>query len=196
MKVMTKIIILFIISNLMILQLPAQDFDLNKFSDPKKYGWDSFEDRMEFRDYHYERQKLLQLYELQSKSIPATMVKSAIFPGWGHYTISSYTKGHTFLTGGLVALGAGVYFLSRSQDYYKQYKNATQIDVMNNNYDKAQKHHRTSIVFAASYAVLWGFCIFDTSESAEAYNAKLWDNIVSKKFENVSLTPTGIEVRF
>ena len=196
MKVITKIIIIFIISNLLILQLPAQEFDLNKFSDPKKYGWESFEDRMEFRNHHYEKQQLLQLYEVRAKTIPSTMVKSAIFPGWGHYTIESYTKGHTFLTGGVVVLGAGIYFLSRSQDYYKQYKSATQIDIMNSNYDKAEQNHRTAIIFAAGYAVLWGFCLFDTAESTETYNANLWDNIVSKRFENISLSPTGFEVRF
>ncbi|MFA7057439.1 MAG: hypothetical protein WC155_07775 [Candidatus Cloacimonadales bacterium] len=196
MKTITKVIILILISSLTVLQLPAQAFDLDKFSNPKKYGWESFEQRTEFRNDHIERQQLLQLYEVKVRSIPGTMAKSAIFPGWGHYTIESYNKGHAFLSGSVVVLGAGLYFYSRSQDYYKQYKNATQIDIINSNYDKAEQNHTTSLIFAATYAILWGFCLFDTAESTENYNANLWDNIVNKRFENISLSPNGIEVRF
>lgn len=178
------------------LQLTAQAFDLNKFSNPKKYGWTDYNDRAEYRENLFERQKLLQLYEIKAKSITYTMAKSAIFPGWGHYSIESYSKGHTFLTGGIIVAGAGLYFYSRSQDYYKRYKNASQVDVMNSNFDKAEQNYNTSMVFLVAYAILWSYNLYDSSESAERYNANLWDSIINKKFDNISLSPTGIEVRF
>jgi len=196
MKKSIKTISLIICLIIIFIQLPAQGFDINKFSDPKKYGWDDYNDRAEYRKDLGERQELLQLYEIRTKSITYTMAKSAIFPGWGHYSIGAYSKGHTFLTGGVVLAGAGLYFYSRSQDYYKQYKNASQIDVINSNYDKAEQNYNTSMIFLAAYVILWGYNLYDSSESTERYNAELWNNLMNKRFDNVSLTPTGIEVRF
>jgi hypothetical protein len=196
MKFTTKTLALIISLMLVILQLPAQAFDLNKFSNPKKYGWENYQDRAEYRSALVERQELLQLYEIKAKSITSTMAKSAVFPGWGHYSIESYTKGHTFLTGGVILAGAGLYFYSRSQDYYKNYKNASQIDDINSNFDKAEENYNTSMIFLAAYAILWGFNLYDSSESTERYNANLWENLTNNRFENLSLTPGGIEVKF
>lgn len=196
MKISTKIVALIICLLITFLQLPAQGFDLNKFSNPKKYGWNDYNDRAEYRKELLERQESLQLYELRTKSITYTMAKSAIFPGWGHYSIESYSKGHTFLTGGVIIGGAGLYFYSRSQDYYKQYKNASQIDLINSNYDKAEQNYNTSMIFLAAYVILWGYNLYDSSESTERYNAELWDGLMNKRFENISLTPSGIEVKF
>ncbi len=196
MKISTKYFALIICLMITFLQLPAQGFDLNKFSNPKKYGWEDYSDRNEYRQDLIERQELLQLYEIKAKSISYTMAKSAIFPGWGHYSIESYSKGHTFLTGGVILAGAGLYFYSRSQDYYKNYKNASQIDVINSNYDKAEQNYNTSMIFLAAYAILWSYNLYDSSESTEKYNANLWEDLMNNRFDNISLTPGGLEVRF
>ena len=196
MKISIKAISLIICSLILFLQLPAQGFDLNKFSNPKKYGWEDYKDRSAYREDLLERQELLQLYEIKSKSISYTMAKSAIFPGWGHYSIESYSKGHTFLTGGIIVAGAGLYFYSRSQDYYKKYKNASQIDIINSNFDKAEQNYNTSMIFLAAYVILWGYNLYDSSESTERYNSTLWDNLVNNRFDNISLSPNGLEVRF
>lgn len=193
---LTKIGILVVSFMILYLQLPAQGFDLNKFSNPKKYGWDDYSDRAEYRQNLTERKELLQLYEIKTKSISTTMAKSAIFPGWGHYSIESYSKGHTFLTGGIILAGAGLYFYSRSQDYYKNYKNASQIDEINSNFDKAEQNYNTSLIFLTTYAILWGYNLYDSAESTERYNATLWDNLINNRYDNISLTPTGFEVRF
>lgn len=196
MKITNKIVLLLISFLLVFLQLPAQGFDLNKFSNPKKYGWENYQDRSDYRKDFAERQELLQLYEIKAKSITYTMAKSAIFPGWGHYSIESYSKGHSFLTGGVILAGASLYFYSRSQDYYNDYRNANQIDVINSNFDKAEQNYNTSMIFLTAYAILWSFNLYDSSESTERYNANLWENLQNKKFDNISLTPTGIEVKF
>lgn len=196
MKKSTKLISLVICLMIISLQLPAQDFDLNKFSNPKKYGWESYKDRVAYQEDLLSRQELLQLYEIKTKSITYTMAKSAIFPGWGHYSIESYSKGHTFLTGGVIVAGAGLYFYSRSQDYYKRYKSATQIDVLNSNFDKAEQNYNTSMIFLAVYAILWSYNLYDSSESTERYNANLWNDLLNNQFDNISLTPKGIEVKF
>jgi hypothetical protein len=196
MKISIKVVSLLICFLILFLQLPAQGFDLNKFSNPKKYGWEDYSDRADYREDLVERQELLQLYEIRAKSISYTMAKSAIFPGWGHYSIESYSKGHTFLTGGIIVAGAGLYFYSRSQDYYKQYKDASQIDIINSNFDKAEQNYNTSMIFLAAYMILWSYNLYDSSESTERYNSNLWNSLINKQFDNISLTPNGIEVKF
>lgn len=177
-------------------QLPAQAFDLNKFSNPKKYGWEDYQDRANYRKELNTRKELLQLYEVKAKTISSTMAKSAVFPGWGHYSIESYSKGHTFLTSGILLAGAGLYFYSRSQDYYDNYKNASQIDVINSNFDKAEQNYNTAMIFLGTYLILWTYNLYDSAESTERYNANLWENLANNRFENISLTPTSFEVRF
>ncbi|MBI9032661.1 hypothetical protein JEZ13_11760 [bacterium] len=196
MKISTKMVTLVLGLALIYIQLPGQGFDINRFSNPRKYGWENYQDRAEYRQDLTARQEMLQLYEIKTKSITYTMAKSAIFPGWGHYGIESYSKGHTFLTGGVVIAGAGLYFYSRSQDYYKQYKNATQINEINDKFDKAEQNYNTSMIFLGAYLILWGYNLYDSSESTERYNADLWDKILLKNFDNISLTPNSIEVRF
>lgn len=191
-----KIIISCISFLVLFTQLPAQAFDLNKFSNPKKYGWEDYQDRAKYRKDLNTRKELLQLYEVKAKTISSTMAKSAVFPGWGHYSIESYSKGHTFLTSGILLAGAGLYFYSRSQDYYDNYKNASQIDVINSNFDKAEQNYNTAMIFLGTYLILWTYNLYDSAESTERYNANLWENLANNRFENISLTPTSFEVRF
>ncbi len=191
-----KIIISCISFLVLFTQLPAQAFDLNKFSNPKKYGWEDYQDRANYRKDLNTRKELLQLYEVKAKTISSTMAKSAVFPGWGHYSIESYSKGHTFLTSGILLAGAGLYFYSRSQDYYDNYKNASQIDVINSNFDKAEQNYNTAMIFLGTYLILWTYNLYDSAESTERYNANLWENLANNRFENISLTPTSFEVRF
>ena len=196
MKISIKVVSLLICFLIISLQLPAQGFDLNKFSNPKKYGWEDYTDRAAYRQDLLARQELLQLYEIKAKSISYTMAKSAIFPGWGHYSIESYSKGHTFLTGGVIITGAGLYFYSRSQDYYKQYKNATQIDIINSNFNKAEQNYNTSMIFLVAYVILWSYNLYDSSVSTERYNSNLWNSLINNQFDHISLSPNGVEVKF
>lgn len=193
---MSKTLIIFLSCLIFTIHLAGQGFDINKFSDPKKYGWIDYQDRANYREDLIKRKELLQLYEVKAKTISSTMAKSAIFPGWGHYSIESYSKGHTFLTGGILLAGASLFFYSRSQDYYDNYKNANQIDLINSNYDKAEQNYNTALIFMGAYAILWGYNLYDSAQSTESYNANLWNNLINNKFENISLTPTSFEVRF
>ncbi|OQY40175.1 MAG: hypothetical protein B6226_00430 [Candidatus Cloacimonetes bacterium 4572_65] len=195
MKIDKRLVIIMVMV-ILFLQLPAEGFDINKFSNPKKYGWDNYNDRLAFKKDLHDRQQMLQLYEVKSMSLAENMTKSVIFPGWGHYSIESYTKGHVFLTSELLLLGTGLYFYSRSQDYYDKYKVASQINIIDSNFDKAEQHYTTATIFLSVYALVWAYCLYDTSESTENYNTNVWNDLKDKYMKNVSLTPTGFEVRF
>ncbi len=193
--IIKKIISTFLIL-LFCFHLTAQGFNIEQFSNPKKYEWDDFQERNFYRQELKARRDMLQLYELKEKSLTENIAKTAIFPGWGHYSIESYNKGHVFLTSELILAGAGFYFITRSNDYYDKYKNATQINEINSNYDKASEHYTTASIFFVAYALVWLYSIYDIAESTENYNANLWDSLMHEHFNNVSIKPNGIEVRF
>lgn len=178
--------------------LAAQsDFNINKFTDPEKYGWISWEDRMMYRSELYERQKLLQIYEIDAQSIPANLVKSAVFPGWGQFNTKAYTKGQVFLALEIGLIGSSLFFYSRAMDNYDKYQTATQIDEMNDAYHNAQGPYQYSLVFLSFATVVWAYNLFDVIQSTEAYNAQVWQKSMQTYYQKpVNISPTGIQIKF
>jgi hypothetical protein len=175
----------------------AEDFNINKFTDPQKYGWQSWEDRMQYRSELYERQKLLQIYEIEAQSISGNMLKSAVFPGWGQFNSRYYTKGQVFLAAEIALLGTSLFFYDRAMDKYDKYKTATQIDQMNEYYHQAQTPYQYSMVFLTFATVVWAYNLFDVVQSTEDYNAGVWEKTIKTYYEApVSLTPEGVQIRF
>jgi hypothetical protein len=178
--------------------LSAQsDFNINKFTNPEKYGWMSWEDRMVYRSDLYERQKLLQIYEIEAQSLSANLIKSAVFPGWGQFNTKSYTKGQVFLAIEIGLIGSSMFFYSRAMDQYDKYKTATQIDAMNTAYHNAQGPYQYSMVFLAFASVVWAYNLFDVIQSTETYNAQVWQKTTQTYHQKpVSLTPNGVQINF
>lgn len=172
-------------------------FDINKFANTSKYGWMNYDERMEFRQDLFDRQKLLQIYEMKSQSITGNMIKSAIVPGWGHFSVHSYTKGQVFLGMEIVLLGSSIFLYDKAMEKYKKYKDAHQIDAIESNYDDALGPYQYSLAILSLYGLVWVYNIFDASKATEEYNSSVWDKAVKEASHgNVSLTPTGIEVKF
>jgi len=88
---MKKIILLFLI--IFVGTLCAEKFDIKKFSDPNKYGWDTYEKFLSAREDLQKRNNLLQIYETQKQKPIKNVIKSAIVPGWGHFSAKHYWKG-------------------------------------------------------------------------------------------------------
>jgi hypothetical protein len=193
-----KRIILSVIFALFIFALSAQSgFDIEKFTNPEKYGWTNWEDRMNYRNDLTERQKLLQIYEIEAQSISGNMVKSSVFPGWGQFNARHYTKGQVFLAIELTMLGASYFFYDKSRDNYKKYQNATQVDQMEAYYHDALVPYQYSAVFLAFASVVWAYNLFDVIQTTENYNAEIWQNTLKKHYKiPVKVNPTGIEVSF
>ncbi len=191
-------LLIFLIFTLSVLPVIAQEvFDIEKFTNPTKYGWQDFEDRMNYRYDITERQKLLHIYEMESQSITSNMLKSAFVPGWGQFTAKQYTKGQIILGIELAFIGGTLYFYDKSMDYYKQYKNSTQITDINNYYKKAQTPYEYSIVFLTFASVIWIYNVFDVIQSTEAYNSELWEKTMKRHYKfPVEVTPSGIQYRF
>jgi hypothetical protein len=175
----------------------AEAFNIDKFSNPTRYGWMNYDERKEFRQDLYDRQKLLQVYEMKAQSIPGNMIKSALVPGWGHFSVRAYTKGQVFLGMEIVLLGSSIFLYDKAMKSYNQYKAATQIDAIETNYNDALLPYQYAIALMSLYGIVWVYNIYDTAQTTEDYNSGVWNKTVKDHpHGSVSLTPTGIEVKF
>lgn len=172
-------------------------FDINVFSDSTKYGWNDYLGRREFRADLLERQKLLQLYEMEANSIRGNILKSAVFPGWGQFTNKNNTKGSIFLGTELALIGTSLYFYDRSLYYYRKYEDATQVEDIETYYNAAVGPRQYSLIFLGVAALVWGYNIFDVIQSTEDYNASVWRRIVEQYANSpLQVTPEGIGIQF
>lgn len=192
MKYIIVLLILFIATFSFSLEL-----NLEKFSNPQKYGWKTIEEQREFRKDLLQRQKLLQIYELKKQDPTKNMIKSIIAPGWGHFSARFYTKGQILLTSEIILMGAGFYYRSIAMDYYNKYKNATYIIDINNYYNKLKTPYTLSMAFFSLGTVVWIYTVFDSAVVTRSYNEKLWIDIINKyNKKKVTVSPSGITWRF
>jgi len=175
----------------------SEDFDIKKFSDPKKYGWDTPDILYDARDNLYNRQKLLQIYEMKNQSITANLIKSAIAPGWGHFSSGQYTKGQVLLGMEIILLGTSYYYFDSAMEKYDKYKNATYIKDIDQYYEDAKDSYFISQIFFTLGTVVWLYTIYDSIDATESYNVSLWKQIILQyQSSNLTITPTGFTWRF
>ncbi len=189
-----KIIILAILSFSIFL---FSEFDIEKFVDPQKYGWDSLEKYYSDRKNIEERQKLLQIYDFKKLSVSKNILKSVIAPGWGHFTAKRYTKGQILLGLEVILIGSGIYYYDKAMENYDKYKKADYIGDIEKYYTDANTPFQYSKILLGFGVVVWLYTIYDTIQVTEEYNNELWDNIYMEYYKkNLIITPTGFTLRF
>jgi hypothetical protein len=175
----------------------SQEYNIDDFSNPYKYGWKTPEQRNFSREYLKDRQHLLQLYEINKQDPTSNFVKSLILPGWGHFSSKRYSKGQILLGLEIAFWGTSYYFYDKSMEDYKKYKSATYIDDMNQYYLDARTPYMYSQGFFILGMLVWVYTVFDTIKVTEDNNIELWNSIfddaVNKK---IIITPSGVTVRF
>jgi hypothetical protein len=183
---------------LMLFELNAQGaFNIETFTDPTRYGWQNWEDRMNYRYDLFERQKLLQIYEIDAQTTSGNVLKSAVFPGWGQFNTKQYTKGQIFMAIEIGLLGASYFFYDRSQLNYDKYKEATQIDEINKYYQDALIPYQYSMVFLTFATVVWAYNLFDVVQTTEKYNSDVWKKTLKAYYNSpVQITPDGVQIKF
>lgn len=175
----------------------AKPFDIQAFSDTTKYHWQDFSDRADYREDLLFRQNRLQLYELESVSFNANIIKSAVLPGWGQFATKHNTKATVILSMELVSVIGAVYFHDQAKKNYDKYYAANQIDAINDYWGKAEKPHHFSLMLIGLGSVIWAYNLYDVVVSTNEYNANLWDEIIQRGSGSaLQITPTGVEFRF
>lgn len=187
----SKLVIVLILFSVL---LQATKFDIEKFTNPEKYGWKTPEQQKNFRKNLLARKKTLLEYNEKAQSPYQNMLKSAIAPGWGHFAAEHQTRGQIFLGMQILLFGTSLYFYDQSNEYYSKYKSATQIDKMNQYYNDAQTPYRYAQIFTALWIITWVYTVYDTVTATENYNKGLWNDLMEKN--NIQITPKGIEIRF
>ncbi len=177
--------------------LTAEEFNIEKFSNPSKYNWENMEDRFKARENLDSRQKLLQIYELNKQQVVGNMLRSAIVPGWGHYKSLDYTKGHTFLASEIVLFGTSLYFYVKAMDDYNKYEDSHYIGNIDQYYTDANSNYKKSQLIFSLGAIVWIYTIYDSISATQEYNQNYW-NELSKRLhsQKVVITPTSITLRF
>jgi len=177
--------------------LRGNDFNIMDFSNPYKYDWYDETGRIEFRDSLLVATQLLDDYEQVKQSPLSNALKTAVLPGWGHFSVNSYTKGQIFLGSQLVLLGTSIYFYEKSMIHYRKYKSATQIDEIEEHYENAILPYRQSNLLLGLLAVVWGYTIYDAIVETNQYNANRWNELTqSESNQSLIITPTGVSLRF
>jgi hypothetical protein len=168
-----------------------------RFSEPDKYGWTNPELRSFAREDLFNRQKLLQIYNLNKQSSTKNVVKSLVFPGWGHFSARRYTKGQVLLGMEIILLGSSLYYYDQSREYYDKYKQATNIVEMNNYYEDTKIPLRLSQSFLTLGILVWLYTIYDTPKVTDDYNKDLWDKLIFEFHEKkLEVTLQGVTLRF
>lgn len=120
-----------------------------------------------------------------------------IAPGWGHFSTNNYLKGEILLGLQVLLAGSAYYFYDQSQDYYDKYKNAHQIDEINQYYIDANSSYRTSGILVGLWIITWGYTVLDTIQATENYNRDLWYTLYNEYMKSkVTVTAQGIQIRF
>lgn len=187
------IVIILLLSTLLL----AEEFDIEEFSNPAKYNWKNMKERLEARDDLDSRQKLLQIYELNKQPIISNIIKSALAPGWGHYSSHNYTKGHAFIASEIVLFGTSFYFYNRAMDDYHKYEDSHYIGDIKQLYLDANSNYKYSQLFFSLGTVVWIYTIYDSISATQEYNENLWNDLIKKHHsQKFIITPTGITMRF
>ncbi|MBW6515828.1 MAG: hypothetical protein K0B81_04320 [Candidatus Cloacimonetes bacterium] len=193
-KIPCLLLLLFIVFSVKIL---SADFSIMEFSNPYKYEWFEEEDRITFRDSLEYRTMILSEYDELKQSTMTNALKTAFLPGWGHFTLRSYTKGQIFLGAQLALLGSSLYYYEKAMIHYRRYEKATQIDEINEHYDNALLPYRQSNLLLGLFIVVWGYTIYDVIVETNQHNWNIWNDLVQQNSNQaLIITPTGITLRF
>ncbi len=192
---MKKIILLIII--LGVSALFAQKFDIEKFTDPDKYGWGEYSQQKESRENLDKRKEILKLYKERKQDYATNIMKSAILPGWGQISAGKTMRGIVFLETEIILAGAGYYYYGKAMNYYDKYKKASYIEDINKYYQDAKTPYTIYQVIMVTAIATWAFNIFDTIAVTAANNSGLWERTVQEVEEKkLIITPVGFIYRF
>ena len=189
--------ILIIVLTCLTLAAYAQRFDVEKFSDPAKYNWLTPQSQLQNRLDLQERQKLLQVYEMNKLNYRSNVIKSALVPGWTHFSAGKYAKGQIILGLEVALFVSSFYYYDQAMNYYDKYKTADYIGDLEAYYEKTKAPWRNSQLFFGLGLMVWVYNIYDTFLIVDEYNTELWQKIyLDYHNKKLSVTPSGITYRF
>jgi|GEM_PF-5520034 len=121
-------------------------------------------------------------YSAQKKKISSIIIMSAVLPGLGQIKCNDWRKGSLFLGSTTLTFGSALYFFSQSNDKYKEYKTADNIDAIEKHWDAYSKALQYSQISALLGTGIWIVNLIDTYFTTKSYNSKiLYENFYSNR---------------
>ena len=131
------------------------------------------------------------------KQNPYVNVLKSTLPGFGHFAATRYNRGTIIFSIEVTLFGTGYYFYDQAMNHYKKYEEAEYIGEINQHYLDARTPYMYSQGFFVLGMLVWVYTAFDAIKVTKEYNIDLWNSITEDSgIQNISITPTGIEVRF
>lgn len=119
-----------------------------------------------------------------------TMVRSAVFPGWGQIHSRNYFRASLILLG-ISSSAVGAYFAQQSfQSHYDNYVLTASYepddsDTVLASYDNANQKYKLRMFFIYTGIGIWAYSIIDSYVSANFYNANSHVNSIQEDAQQI-----------
>jgi hypothetical protein len=100
---------------------------------------------------------LIPLYENQKKSI----IRSFIYPGWGHLYSGNIVKGTIISSAALINLGSMIYFIIDANSKEKKYLSTTDESIINSSYDIYNRSFKVRNILITSMICIYAYAQID-----------------------------------
>lgn len=114
------------------------------------------------------------------KSMKSALVKSIVFPGWGHLYLDKKKSGIMLILGSVVTLPSMIYFIFDANKKEKDYLNETNSDDIQTKYDEYNQSYKTRNGLIAGYTIIWLYSQWDLFSSDGANQQLMFQPSIMK----------------
>jgi hypothetical protein len=97
----------------------------------------------------------VRLYDQGGRKLPGAMVRSLLWPGWGHLYQQRRNTGIALAAANLALLGSSLYFAGDCRDKQHAYLSAAEESLIAGRYQSYNTAYKTRNALIASYALFW-----------------------------------------
>lgn len=134
------------------------------------------------------------LLKIEKDIFSNSVIRSVLLPGFGHLYLKENFRSWLLTSISAASIGSMIYFIFDSNTKQKSYLNETDLESIQNKYDKYNSAYKIRNALIISSAVLWLYAQIDLLFfSDDLYAEKLNAEITSDLFNN---SPANISLKF
>lgn len=123
------------------------------------------------------------------KSMKSAMIKSVLFPGWGHLYLNKKSHGVPLLIGSMLTLPPMIYYIFDCNQKEKTYLNETDHNLIQSKYDGYNQSYKIRNSFIAGFSMIWLYSQWDLfSESSNKQMITMQPNFSNDKQGHIRFT--------
>lgn len=132
------------------------------------------------------------LLKIEKDIFSNSVIRSVLMPGLGHLYLKENFKGWFFTSISAASIGSMIYFIFDSNAKQNSYLNETDLESIQNKYDKYNSAYKIRNALIISSAVLWLYAqidllFFSDDLFAEKLNAEITSDLFNNSPANISL---------